>query len=499
MTDEGLIRKGEQPFAPTLRELAMVLFRQRRAFVCVSATVLAAALLYSAFGTKYQSDMKILLRRGRADVPASAQQEAPIDVSRLEITEEELNSEVELLQDYNVLRKVIEENAMGDRDPFHFLHPREGRLERIERAARRLAKKIKVEPVKKTNLIKVSYSSDNPQQAAKVLQAMASAYLEKHTIVHRPNGETQFFDQQKSEARLQLEEAKGKLLQFTARHGVVSAPQQRDQALQKLSEVDAQYRQTTIELSEIQTRVNELQVLLEKLPERTTSQVRISDNPDLLKALKSSLVDLQLKRTQLLTKFESNHRLIAEVDLQIAQVKSAIATENQLPLRDETTDKNTHYEWATSELQSAQVQLRALQARQAATALQASAYRTYAHQLGEDAITQDDLLSSEKAAQDTYLLYVKKQEEARVDDALDQRGIVNVAIAQPPVAPVLPVTSAWMILAVGIFAAGASGAGAAFAVDYLDAGFRNPDDVLAYLNIPVLASLPRTSQGRLSA
>lgn len=477
----------------------MVLFRQRKAFVCVSATVLAAAVLYGVFGTTYQANMKILLRKGRTDIPASAQQDAPVDVTRLDISEEEVNSEVELLQDYAVLRKVVEENGMGDRDPLHFLHPGEGRPERIERAARRLAKKIQVEPVKKTNLIKISYSSDNPQQAARVLQSMASAYLEKHKIVHRPDGEAQFFDQQQSEARLQLEQAKGRLLQFTARHGVVSAPQQRDLALQKLSEVDAQYRQTTIELSETQTRVNELQTLLAKLPERTTSQVRISDNPDLLKALKSSLVDLQLKRIQLLTKFEPTHRLVAEVDQQIAQVESAIAAEILQPLRDETTDKNAHYEWATSELQGARVQLKALRARQAATGGQVAAYRTYAHQLEEDAITQDDLLSREKVAQDTYLLYVKKQEEARVGDALDQRGIVNVTIAQPPVAPLLPVTSVWTILAVGLVAAGASGAGAAFAADYLDAGFRTPDDVLAYLNVPVLASLPRANHGRLSA
>lgn len=477
----------------------MVLFRERRTFVCVSAVVLAVAVFYAAFGTKYQADMKLLLRRQRADVPASGQQDAPIDVARLAISEEEVNSEVELLHDFAVLRKVVEENSLGKRDLLHFLHPKEGQPERIERAARQLARKIKVEPIKKTNLINVSFCSDNPQQAARVLQSMASAYLEKHTLVRRPGGETQFFDQQKSEARLQLEEAKGKLLQFTARHGVVSAPQQRDLALQKLSEVDAQYRQATIELAETQTRVDELQSLLTKLPERTTSQVRISDNPDLLKALKSSLVDLQLKRTQMLTKFEPSHRLVEEVDQQIAQIKSAIAAENLLPLRDETTDKNAHYEWATSELQSAQVQLNALQARRAATAAQVAAYRTYASQLGEDAITQDDLLSSEKVAQDTYLLYLKKQEEARVDDALDQRGIVNVAIAQPPVAPALPMTSVWMILTVGTLAAGACGTAAAFAADYLDSGFRTPDDVLAYLNTPVLASLPRRSRGRLSA
>ena len=111
-----------------------------------------------------------------------------------------------------------------------------------------------------------------------------------------------------------------------------------------------------------------------------------------------------------------------------------------------------------------------------------------ARQLGEDAITQDDLLSTEKAAQESYLLYVKKQEEARMDDALDERGIVNVAIAERPVAPALPVWSAWTVLAIGLVAAGAAGTGAAFAADYVDPAFRTPDDVLVYLNAPVLAS-----------
>ena len=105
------------------------------------------------------------------------------------------------------------------------------------------------------------------------------------------------------------------------------------------------------------------------------------------------------------------------------------------------------------------------------------------------------MLSTEKAAEENYLLYVKKQEEARMDDALDERGIVNVAIAEHPVAPALPVWSAWTVLAMGLAAAGAAGTGAAFAADYVDPAFRTPDDVLAYLNAPVLASLPRRARG----
>ena len=477
----------------------MVLFRQRRVFVCVSGLVLAAAILYLFVGARYRADMKILVRPGRADAPVSAQENAPLDLTRLVIAEEELNSEVELLRDDEVLRKVVEEDGLGGRDWLHFLRLGEGHAERVERAARRLARKLQVEPVKKTNLITISYASDDPRLAAKVLQSLANVYLEKHTVVHRPGGEAGFFEQQTAESGRELEQAQRTLLDFTSGHGVVAAAQERDLALQKLSEVDASYRQTRIELAETEQRVWGLQAQLAALPQRSTTQVRTADNPELLKALKSSLLELQLKRTELLTKFEPNHRLVQEIEQQIAQAQAAIAAESASPVRDETTDKDTQYEWAKSELEKAQVQLKALQARAAATAAQDAAYRITARQLGEDAITQDDLVRSEKVAEDNYLLYVKKREEARMADALDQRGIVNVAIAEQPVAPALPVWSAWTVLLMGLAAAGAAGTGAAFAADYLDPAFRTPDDVLAYLEAPVLASLPRGVQGRISA
>src|ERR1017187_3645410 len=491
MPDEDPNRAREATSAPTLRELAMVLFRRRRVFVCVSGLVLAAAVLYAFAGTKYEADMKVLVRRGRANAPVTSEENAPLDLTRIVITEEELNSEVELLRDDDVLRRVVRETGIGGRDWFHFLRMGERNAERVERAARRLARKLQVEPVKKTNLITVSYAADDPQTAARGLQSVEKAYLEKHMEVHRPTGEVRFFEQ--------LEESKQKLLHFASSRGVVAAAQQRDLALQKLSEMDASYRQTRIARTETQRRVWELEVRLEQLPERTTTQVRTADNPELLKALKSSLLDLELKRTGLLTKFEPSHRLVQEVEQQIAQAEAVIAAEKALPLRDETTDQNTHYEWAKSELQAAQVQLQALQAREAATLTQEAAYQSMARHLGEDAITQDDLLATEKAAQDNYLLYVKKQDGARMDDALDEQGIVNVAIAEHPVAPALPLWSTWTVLAIGLAAAGAAGTGAAFSADYLDPAFRTPEDVLAYLNSPVLASLPRRPRERLSA
>jgi uncharacterized protein involved in exopolysaccharide biosynthesis len=130
----------------------------------------------------------------------------------------------------------------------------EGHSERVERAARRLAKKLRVEPIKKTNLIAIGYAADDPQVAARVLRSLENAYLKKHLNVHRPGGELRFFTQQAQESNRQLEEAKLQLLRFSTEHGVVAAGLQRDLTLQKLSEVDASHRQTNVDMAETERR-----------------------------------------------------------------------------------------------------------------------------------------------------------------------------------------------------------------------------------------------------
>jgi polysaccharide biosynthesis protein PslE len=498
MAEQDRVRE-EDAASPTMRELVMILFRQGKLFVGVSGLVFVLVVVYAFAGETYRAHVRVLVRRGRADPPATAQANAPPDFSRVEVTEEELNSEVELMKDNDVLRRVVRENDLAAYDWLRWLRPHEAESAQVERAAKKLAGRLKVEPIRKTTLIAVSYDSSDPQRSARVLRSLATSYLEKHMEVHRPAGQLHFFDQQTMESRRQLEEAQRKLMAFTNQHRVVMAARQRDLVLERLENVDASYRQGQAQISETALRIQELKRQLSKLPERTTTQVRTADNPELLRALKSSLLDLELKKTQLLTKFEPSHRLVQEVEQQILQAKAAITGEGLSPVRDETTDLSANHEWAKAELQKAQVEMKGLEAREATTSTHLAEYRTLAGQLGEDAITQDDLTSSEKAAEDNYLLYVKKREEARVGDALDQGGIVNVAIAEQPAVPALPEWPAGTVILMGFVAALTAGTGAAFAADYMDPALRTPEEVLAYLEIPVLASLPEQKDRRLSA
>jgi uncharacterized protein involved in exopolysaccharide biosynthesis len=150
-------------------------------------------------------------------------------------------------------------------------------------------------------------------------------------------------------------------------------------------------------------------------------------------------------------------------------------------------------------LLKAQVELSALHARESTAAAQVANSRTEAQRLGGDAIKQEELLRNLKAAEEKYLLYAGKREESRIGDALDVGGILNVAIAEQPTAPVLPSRSEWSFALWGFVLAGTFSTGLAFTIDFLDPAFRTADEVVIYLGTPVLASLPsrKSAGGRL--
>jgi uncharacterized protein involved in exopolysaccharide biosynthesis len=485
-----IIRKPVPAISPTMRDLLAVLFRQRRLALFSFMATFLAVLGYGMLAPSYQAHMNVLVRRGRVDpLVTPAPTPSPM-FQRDEITDEELNSQVELLRDDEILRTVVQATAPAG-SPWYERYLGGSEEVRLARSVRRMARRLMVVPIRKTNIIQVDYSSSDPAQAAAVLHSLAHAYLERQQRVRRPSGEYEFFDQQVTQSRRGLLDAEFRLMDFSSDQGVVSAAQERDMALQKLSDAEANDRQTQVTIVETRRRIRDLESKLRSLPERTLTVIRNSDNPQLTEKMKSKLLELQLKRTELLTKFQPSYRLVQQIDQQIAETRASILGEEHSPLRDETTNQEPNHEWAKSELIKAQVELGTLEAHGQAVRIQVTGYREVAQRLGGNALRQGELLAELKVAEEKYLLYVNKREEARIENALDQGGILNVTIAEEPRVPALPARAGWVFGLIGVMLGSTLSTGLAFTADYLNPGFRTPDEVVDYLGVPVLASLPR--------
>ncbi len=492
MSDEATSRTGfrDAP-SPTLRDVLAIMFRKRRVALFTFVAVMAATMVYAWWSPSYQAHMRFLLRRGRIDPVVTSQQNGPLEIARPEISEEELNSEVELLRDQELLQQVVEQNRLAADLQGGFHLSKNSPEVRVARATQRLARQLKIEPIRKSNVILVTYESSNPSLAARVLNSVARFYIDKHKEVRRSTQEFPFFEQQTDEARRRLNDSESSLVDFSRERGVISGSLERDLALQRAGEIESGAQQVRVAIEETTQRIQSLQSKLQSFPERSTSLIRMADNAELQGTLQAKLLELELKRTELLTRYEPSYRLVQEVQQQIDQAKAAIAAERLAPVHEETTEKDPNYEWAKSELEKAQVELSALRARETGIGAALTNARTQSRVLGEAAIRQQDLLRSMKTAEESYLLYARKSEEARIGDALDERGIVNAILAEPPVAPVLPKRSPWVVTLLGMVAAALASVVGAFAADYMDPSFRTPEEVETLLRAPVLASLPR--------
>src|SRR5713226_4249754 len=101
------IENSRSPLSPTPREVAATLFRRPRLVAASFGLVLLATIFFFVFSARYESHFKVLLRRGRVDPIVSPQPASPVDFARPGITEEELNSDFELLRAEDLLKQVL--------------------------------------------------------------------------------------------------------------------------------------------------------------------------------------------------------------------------------------------------------------------------------------------------------------------------------------------------------------------------------------------------------
>ena len=490
---------GSVPLSLRLREALTPVFRQRHAAAfAFLALFLSSALALALRPTVYEAQMKFLVNRERVD-PVLSPADTPAPFVSNDVSDTEINSEVELLHSRDLLERVVIECNL------HRLHEsslwsalfgsaREpDTAAGIPSAVNDLESQLSIQHVKMTNLIKVTYRSRDPRLAADVLDKVASLYLEKHLAVRRPRGAFAFFQQQVNRYNKELETARSSLTDFTRIAGIVSARQEKESALARRAEFEAQFQGEQAAIAQTRERLLTLEKQLASSPARMTTAVRVSNNSLHLDTLKTTVVSLELKHTELLGKFDPGYPPVQEIAKQIAQTRAAIEDAVRQPNREETSDRNPTHEWLESEFARTRAEFNSLKARTVATARSVSAYSARARALEEQEARQEELARQVKTAEENFLLYTRKQEEARISDALDRERIVNVAISEAAAVPALPASPRWpFLLSIALLISAVFAVITTFVLDRMDPTLRTPEEVEASLEVPVLAAFPKT-------
>ena len=479
----------------TLRDMLAPLFRHKRLMiVSFSVIALASILVALVVSDTYEARMEVLVNRERFDPMVTTESTSQLLIPASAVTEEEINSEAELLRSQDVLEKVVLENGLEEKEKQSFwahLFVKQNETRYISLAVKHLGQKLKIGTPTKTNLINVSYASADPRTAYGVLNTLATLYVEKHVAVHRPTGSYEFFAKEADKYRNALADSESRLASFGKEQGVVAPDVERSDMALVVANSFGSLHQAEQTIAADEERIRNDKTQIERTPERSPT-LRTSNAADvLLQQLEGNLLAAQVKRTQLLAKFEPSYPLVQEADQEIADTQAAITEAQKRVYVNQTTDRDPTFELLREDVAKTQADLAAQRATVVALKQSIQNMQLQMVDLDQKALKQADLLRDSKANEDNYLLYLSKREQERASDALDQKRIANVAIAVPPVIPALPLASLSMILMIGFVVASAGSATAAYAVEFLDSSFRTPGDVIDILGTPIVAAIPK--------
>ena len=463
------------------------LLRHRYLFFSVFCAVCALGALY-IFGShkKYASRMELLVQNARSEqVITAGRSEAP--ASAAEVTEEELNSEIELLRSADVIDEVV--------DPSWSKVPPTKRpvveQRRHEAAVGSLQGNLTVTPLRKSHLISVQLITRDPMQSTLVLQKLLSAFLQKKLQIAHPAGASQLFDQEAEHYRQEWHNAENGLSSFQQQHGIVSIADQETALQKQLFDADTQLRDANVEISELTRKLRDDDAQLNSLPKRRSTRETSIPASGTIDQLRTKLNELTLERTELVSKYNPGDRLIQQIDEQITQVQAALKASNGSSYAETSTDINPTWQLVEQDLSNTQSKLQGITGRRQELTTQIEGLNK---RLGMTEAQTQELNALQHRVAETeanYQVYAQKRDESRMTDVLDQHQLLNVAVAQEPtysLSPVRPVPlrDGFLTFITALFFASI----VVFLVENSRSTIDNDEELRAISRFPLLASLP---------
>jgi capsular exopolysaccharide synthesis family protein len=331
---------------------------------------------------------------------------------------------------------------------------------------------LKVTPVESTNLVKISFSTPNPNLSAELANKHVSAYVHQQVLLrnHQSADTEQFLKAKLLEIKESLEKSEAALNDYRRKKGIIPG-------LISLDGKDAVVLDRLTDLSKDLTRAQVGRIGLEA----EVQLIRKHDYNSLPPVLRSATVQgldkdldsLFADSAALSSQFKPDYPPLAKLQARI----------RELQLR-RTGEVAKIVEGINSEYQEAQGkedQLQAEMNRQRAETLNLN------DAAAQYAILQRDVDTNHQL----YNAILTRLKDVSISDNVQATNVSVINSAEVPTVPTLPKKTRDMALATVIGLAG--GIGLAFVLEFLDSTLKNPEEAENYLRLPNLGVVPEFS------
>jgi succinoglycan biosynthesis transport protein ExoP len=346
--------------------------------------------------------------------------------------------------------------------------------------ANRLRGGLSIEPIRDTRMVSVSYTSTDPELAARIANGVAEEYINwgienRSTTVSRA---ASFLDSQIEQIKREIQDKENQLQAYSRTTDIVALDPNSNVVIQRLRTLNENY---TASVSNRIDKEAAYKGLLDA-PEETVADTYSG----------GLVTDLRRKQLELEQEYATNLETYKPEWPQMKELEAKITTGR-------TNLQSVIDEMASEARKKARAEYQTALRREQSLAQELTQQKAEAMKVNSNAVEYRNLQVEIDTRRSLLDQLLRKQSDTGVADRLQGTRNSNVVVVDRalvpggPFRPNLPRNVA-LGLVIGLFL----GAGAVVLLELLDRTLRTPEDAERILNLPVLGVIPDVAEGATS-
>jgi chain length determinant protein EpsF len=375
-------------------------------------------------------------------------------------------TQIDIINSSQVAGRVVRELKLTENPAIRqqFMEATEGEGTIEQWMANLLLQKISAEPSRESSIISIGFTGADPRFAAIIANAFARSYIETNLDLRvAPAKQTAaWFDQQIVQLREKVDQAQQKLTAYQREKGIVESEERLDVETRRMADLAGQMVAAQSASFDASSRTRD-----------SASLPEVINNP-VVQGLKAQVAQGEGKLAELANRVGANHPDFIRLQAEVNSYKAKLANE-----------LNTATRGVGATAGAARQRFNELSGafdRQKGRVLELKQQREEATLLARDL----------ENAQRVYDSALQRYGQSRMEAQSTQ---TDIAVLNPAVAPTEASKPRVMFnLLLAVFFGTLLGVGLGFLVELLDRRVRSGQDIIAALEIPVLAEVSKNSR-----
>ncbi|MFC5353662.1 GumC family protein [Azospirillum himalayense] len=407
-----------------------------------------------------------------------------------------VDSEIRILES----RRVIED-TLSALDPVTLfpeiarprlfgLLPADSPQDQLEKAIDKFKRRLQVEQQSSSNIVRLSFSHEDPDLAADTVNALADAYLKRRrAIFDIPR--SPFLASELARHSDQLKSIEGQIQALKSEYDIVDLGQESLLAANQVDSIVQRRRQTQERQAALQAEVTAAKKRLAALPERVfdfREQSNQTQNDD----DRNVLLRLELERDRMASQFLPDYPPLQELERKIRTVRQSMKGGDK-PVYNTTREvRNPSIPFLNNHLLTLEIEQDAVARQLDELNRQHTVAVEKVGRLRKAESELRDLERTRGVMEDIYRDYAQRTEAARAEEEAAKVRFSNVRVVQPAVAPATGTSMAPSFIIAGLVGGILLGGAAGVLATWLRQVYILPHEIERDLGVPAIASFSDT-------